>query len=72
MKYLYLILSIKVVKVELIFVYLSFIVVSLGGREEEEVRFDLSGEDLLSSFVVEVNNQWKSFGRHEQGNCFLS
>merc|ERR1719392_116936 len=46
--------------------------VSVGGREEEEVRFDLSGEDLLSSFVVEVNNQWKSLGRHEQGNCFLS
>ena len=40
-------------------------IISFGGGEEKEMRLYFSGEDLLSSFVVEVNNQWKSLGRHK-------
>ena len=46
-------------------------VVSLGGGEHEEVRLDLTGENLLCGLVVEVDHKWQGLGTDELGNVLL-
>ena len=45
--------------------------VSLSGGEDEEVGLDLSGEDLLGSLMVEVNDKREGFTAYKLSNSFL-
>jgi len=45
--------------------------VSLGRWENEEVRLDLAREDLLGSFMVEVNDKWERLAADESDNGFF-
>ena len=46
-------------------------IISLGRAEQQEVGLDLSGEDLLGSLVVEVNDKGQGLGGHKLGNILL-
>ena len=46
--------------------------VSLGRGEDQQVGLDLAREDLLGSFVVEVNDKWEGLTADEDANGFFS
>ena len=44
---------------------------SLGRGEYKEMGLDLSGEDLLGSLMVEVNDKRKRLAADKSCNCLL-
>ena len=44
---------------------------SLGRGEDKEMGLDLSGEDLLGSLMVEVNDKRKRLTADKSCNCLL-
>ena len=50
---------------------LVLMIISLGGREHQEVGFDLTGENLLGGLVVEIDNKGQRLGADELGNILL-
>ena len=51
--------------------HLFLVIIGLGGGEHQEVGFDLTGENLLSGLVVEVDNKGQRLGADELGNILL-
>ena len=52
--------------------HLVCVVLGLCGGEHEEVRLDLSREDLLSGLVVEVDDKWQGLRPDKLCDILLS